>query len=66
MNDTDDSKIFNERIEPIKDKMPDLNKLHTYGSEDNELVAEKRAFRCKRKALLKTLKPQTIKCGHHR
>jgi len=38
-NDTDDSKILNERIEPIKEKTPDLNELHTdgaYGSEDND------------------------------
>jgi len=43
-NDTDDSKMLNERIEPIKDKTPDLNELHTdgaYGSEDNDTKMEK-------------------------
>ena len=38
-NDTDDSKILNERLDPIKDKTPDLEELHTdgaYGSEDND------------------------------
>jgi len=43
-NDTDDSKILNERIEPIKEKTPDLNELHTdgaYGSEDNDKKMEK-------------------------
>ncbi len=38
-NDTDDSKILNGRLEPIKDKTPDLEELHTdgaYGSEDND------------------------------
>ena len=42
-NDTDDSKILNERIEPIKEKTPDLNELHTdgaYGSEDNDRKME--------------------------
>ncbi len=42
-NDTDDSKILNERIEPIKEKTPDLNELHTdgaYGSEDNDKAME--------------------------
>jgi Pyruvate/2-oxoacid:ferredoxin oxidoreductase delta subunit len=42
-NDTDDSVILNERIEPIKDKTPDLNELHTdgaYGSEDNDKKME--------------------------
>jgi len=42
-NDTDDSKILNERIEPIKEKTPDLNELHTdgaYGSEDNDKKME--------------------------
>jgi len=42
-NDTDDSKILNERIEPIKEKTPDLNELHTdgaYGSEDNDKEME--------------------------
>jgi hypothetical protein len=37
-NDTDDSRILNERIEPIKDKTPDLEELHTdgaYGSEES-------------------------------
>lgn len=38
-NNTDDSEILNERIEPIKEKTPDLDELHTdgaYGSEDND------------------------------
>jgi len=42
-NDTDDSKILNQRIEPIKEKTPDLNELHTdgaYGSEDNDKKME--------------------------
>jgi hypothetical protein len=42
-NDTDDSKILNERVEPIKEKTPDLNELHTdgaYGSEDNDRKME--------------------------
>lgn len=42
-NDTDDSVILNERIEPIKDKTPDLDELHTdgaYGSEDNDKKME--------------------------
>jgi hypothetical protein len=42
-NDTDDSKIVNERIEPIKEKTPDLNELHTdgaYGSEENDQKME--------------------------
>lgn len=42
-NNTDDSKILNERIEPIKEKTPDLNELHTdgaYGSEDNDKKME--------------------------
>ena len=42
-NDTDDSKILNERVEPIKEKTPDLNELHTdgaYGSEDNDKKME--------------------------
>jgi hypothetical protein len=42
-NDTDDSKILNERIEPVKEKTPDLNELHTdgaYGSEDNDKKME--------------------------
>lgn len=42
-NSTDDSKILNERIEPIKEKTPDLNELHTdgaYGSEDNDKKME--------------------------
>ena len=42
-NDTDDSKILNERIEPIKEKTPELNELHTdgaYGSEDNDKKME--------------------------
>ncbi|MHC4195805.1 MAG: transposase [Planctomycetota bacterium] len=42
-NDTDDSKILNKRIEPIKEKTPELNELHTdgaYGSEDNDKKME--------------------------
>jgi len=42
-NDTDDSEILNERIEPVKEKTPDLNELHTdgaYGSEDNDKKLE--------------------------
>ena len=42
-NNTDDSKILNERIEPLKEKTPDLNELHTdgaYGSEDNDKKME--------------------------
>jgi hypothetical protein len=42
-NDTDDSEILNERIEPVKEKTPDLNELHTdggYGSEDNDKKME--------------------------
>ena len=42
-NDTDDSKILNERVEPIKEKTPDLNELHTdgaYGSEENDKKME--------------------------
>ena len=42
-NDTDDSRILNERVEPIKQKTPDLNELHTdgaYGSEDNDKKME--------------------------
>ena len=42
-NDTDDSRILNERLEPIKEKTPDLNELHTdgaYGSEDNDKKME--------------------------
>jgi hypothetical protein len=42
-NDTDDSKILNERLEPIKEKTPDLNELHTdgaYGSEENDQKME--------------------------
>jgi hypothetical protein len=42
-NDTDDSEILNERVEPIKGKTPDLNELHTdggYGSEDNDKKME--------------------------
>ena len=42
-NNIDDSKILNERIEPIKEKTPDLNELHTdgaYGSEDNDKKME--------------------------
>ena len=43
-NDTDDSKILNERLEPIAEKTPDLEELHTdgaYGSEDNDKKMEK-------------------------
>ena len=43
-NDTDDSKILNERLEPIAEKTPDLKELHTdgaYGSEDNDKKMEK-------------------------
>ena len=43
-NDTDDSKILNERLEPIAEKTPDLKELHTdgaYGSEDNDRKMEK-------------------------
>jgi len=42
-NDTDDSKILNERLEPIKEKTPELNELHTdgaYGSEENDQKME--------------------------
>jgi len=42
-NDTDDSKILNGRIEPLKTKTPDLNELHTdgaYGSEANDKKME--------------------------
>jgi len=42
-NDTDDSKILNKRLEPMKEKTPDLNELHTdgaYGSEDNDKKME--------------------------
>ena len=42
-NDTDDSKILNERLEPITEKTPDLNELHTdgaYGNEDNDKKME--------------------------
>jgi hypothetical protein len=42
-NDTDDSKILNERLEPITEKTPDLGELHTdgaYGSEDNDKKME--------------------------
>mgnify|MGYP000106050281 FL=1 len=42
-NNTDDSKILNERVGPIKEKTPDLNELHTdgaYGSEDNDKKME--------------------------
>jgi len=43
-NNTDDSKILNERLEPIIEKTPDLKELHTdgaYGSEDNDKKMEK-------------------------
>jgi len=42
-NNTDDSTILNERLEPINEKTPDLNELHTdgaYGSEDNDKKME--------------------------
>ena len=42
-NDTDDSKILNERLEPINEKTPELNELHTdgaYGSEENDQKME--------------------------
>ncbi len=42
-NDTDDSQILNKRVEPVKEKTPDLNELHTdgaYGSEDNDKKME--------------------------
>ncbi len=42
-NNTDDSKILNERLETITDKTPDLEELHTdgaYGSEDNDKKME--------------------------
>ena len=42
-NNTDDSKILNERLEAITDKTPDLEELHTdgaYGSEDNDKKME--------------------------
>jgi len=38
-NNTEDSDIMNDRIEPLKEKTPDLKELHTdggYGSEDND------------------------------
>jgi len=38
-NNTDDSNIMNDRIEPLKEKTPDLKELHTdggYGSKDND------------------------------
>jgi hypothetical protein len=39
-NNIDDSEGLNERIEPIKEKTPELNELHTdgaYGSKDNDV-----------------------------
>ncbi|MHB9013070.1 MAG: transposase [Ignavibacteriaceae bacterium] len=39
-NNIDDSNGLNERIEPIKEKTPELNELHTdgaYGSKDNDV-----------------------------
>ncbi|MFH1615032.1 MAG: transposase, partial [Planctomycetota bacterium] len=42
-NDTDDSKLLNERIEPVKEKTADLNEIHTdgaCGSEDNDKKME--------------------------
>ena len=42
-NNTDDSKLLNERLDKIKSKTPDLNELHTdgaYGSADNDLKME--------------------------
>ena len=38
-NNTDDSAILNDRLEPLVEKTPDLNELHTdgaYGSEAND------------------------------
>jgi len=38
-NNTDDSDIMNDRIEPLKKKTPDLKEMHTdggYGSKDND------------------------------
>ena len=38
-NNTDDSEIFNDRLETIVEKTPDLEELHTdgaYGSEEND------------------------------
>jgi len=43
-NNTDDSDIMNDRIEPLKEKTPDLKELHIdggYGSEDNDQKFEK-------------------------
>ena len=43
-NNTDDSRILEERLEPMKEKTPDLNEYHTdggYGSEANDKKAEK-------------------------
>ena len=42
-NNIDDTKGLNERIDPIKEKTPELNELHTdggYGSEDNDVKFE--------------------------
>lgn len=42
-NNVDDSQIFHDRIDKIKEKTPDLNELHTdggYGSEDNDQKLE--------------------------
>ena len=42
-NNTDDSKILNQRLDPIKEKTPDLNEMHTdgaYGSEANDQKME--------------------------
>ncbi len=43
-NNTDDSKILNERLDKIGEKLPDLEELHFdggYGSEDNDKAFEK-------------------------
>jgi len=43
-NNTDDSKILNERLDKIGKKLPDLEELHFdggYGSEDNDKALEK-------------------------
>jgi hypothetical protein len=42
-NNTDDSEILNDRLEPIVEKTPDLEELHTdgaYGSETNDKKME--------------------------
>ncbi len=43
-NNTDDSVILNKRLDPMMEKTPDLDELHTdaaYGSEDNDRKMEK-------------------------